>query len=78
MHVDQAFGDRQSEARTLLGGFDRIGALTERSEHDRDFILAMPEPVSLTLRYCPPDAVHPTFSQISPPCGVNLMEFDSR
>src|ERR1700736_3761363 len=39
---------------------------------------AMPEPVSLTLRYCPPDAVHPTFSQISPPCGVNLMEFDKR
>src|ERR1700686_458239 len=39
---------------------------------------AMPEPVSLTLRYCPPDAVQPTFSQISPPCGVNLIEFDSR
>ena len=39
---------------------------------------AMPEPVSLTLRYCPPEAVHPTFSQISPPCGVNLMEFDNR
>src|ERR1700716_1644958 len=39
---------------------------------------AMPEPVSLTLRYCPPDAVHPTFSQISPPWGVNLIEFDSR
>src|SRR6202012_5641271 len=39
---------------------------------------AMPEPVSLTLRYCPPDAVQPTLSQISPPCGVNLIEFDSR
>ena len=32
----------------------------------------------MTLRYCPPDAVQPTFSQISPPCGVNLMEFDNR
>src|SRR5882757_54263 len=39
---------------------------------------AMPEPVSLTLRYWPPEAVHPTFSQISPPCGVNLIEFDKR
>src|ERR1700730_12164919 len=39
---------------------------------------AIPEPVSLTLRYCPPDAVHPTFSQISPPCGVNLIEFDNK
>jgi len=39
---------------------------------------AMPEPVSLTLRYCPPDAVQPAFSQISPPCGVNLIEFDRR
>src|ERR1700709_341591 len=39
---------------------------------------AMPEPVSLTLRYWPPDAVQPTFNQISPPCGVNLIEFDNR
>src|SRR6201996_9847984 len=38
----------------------------------------MPEPVSLTLRYWPPDAVQPTLSQISPPCGVNLIEFDNR
>ncbi len=33
----------------------------------------MPGPVSLTLMYWPPEAVQPTFSQISPPCGVNLM-----
>src|ERR1700748_941678 len=39
---------------------------------------AMPEPVSLTLRYWPPDAVHPTFSQISPLWGVNLIELDNR
>ena len=32
----------------------------------------------MTLRYWPPEAVQPTFSQISPPCGVNLMAFDSR
>src|SRR5262249_40819079 len=38
----------------------------------------MPGPVSLTLRYCPPDAVHPTLSQISPPCGVNLMALPRR
>ena len=28
--------------------------------------------------YWPPEAVQPTLSQISPPCGVNLIEFDSR
>src|SRR6202035_3788823 len=33
----------------------------------------MPGPVSLTLMYWPPEAVQPTLSQISPPCGVNLM-----
>ena len=38
----------------------------------------MPGPVSLTLMYCPPEAVQPTLSQISPPCGVNLMALDSR
>src|SRR6516165_1788110 len=38
----------------------------------------MPEPVSLTLRYCPPDAVQPTFSHISPAWGVNLIELDNR
>src|SRR5437879_6037135 len=39
---------------------------------------AMPEPLSLTLRYCPPEAVQPTLSQISPPCGVNLIELDNK
>src|SRR6266702_4098829 len=39
---------------------------------------AMPEPVSFTLRYCPQVAVQPTLSQISPPCGVNLIELDSK
>src|SRR5580693_5684956 len=38
----------------------------------------MPGPVSLTLMYWPPDAVQPTLSQISPPCGVNLMALDNR
>ena len=38
----------------------------------------MPGPVSLTLMYWPPDAVQPTLSQISPPCGVNLIAFDRR
>src|SRR5262249_52923263 len=38
----------------------------------------IPEPLSLTLRYCPPEAVQPTLSQISPPCGVNLIELDKR
>src|ERR1700726_2332198 len=38
----------------------------------------MPGPVSLTLMYWPPEAVQPTFSQISPPCGVNLMALDKR
>ncbi len=28
--------------------------------------------------YWPPDAVQPTFSQISPPCGVNLIALDNR
>src|SRR5580700_7103129 len=38
----------------------------------------MPGPVSLTLMYWPPEAVQPTLSQISPPCGVNLMALDKR
>src|SRR6202034_3941975 len=38
----------------------------------------MPGPVSFTLMYCPPDAVQPTLSQISPPCGVNLMALERR
>src|SRR5580658_8240666 len=38
----------------------------------------MPGPVSLTLMYWPPEAVQPTLSQISPPCGVNLIALDSR
>src|SRR6202163_2057882 len=38
----------------------------------------IPGPVSLTLRYWPPEAVQPTLSQISPPGGVNLMAFDKR
>src|SRR5207248_1075524 len=42
MHVDQAFRDRQAEAGALLGGFDRIGALAERGQHDRDFVLRDP------------------------------------
>src|SRR5580704_10248891 len=37
-----------------------------------------PAPVSLTLMYWPPEAVQPTLSQISPPCGVNLMALDKR
>jgi len=28
--------------------------------------------------YWPPEAVQPTLSQISPPCGVNLMALDRR
>ena len=39
MHVDQALGDRQAEPCALFGRLDRIGALAERSQHDRDFIL---------------------------------------
>src|SRR6201999_4238258 len=39
---------------------------------------AIPEPVSLTLRYCPPEAVHPTLSQISPPCDVSLIALERR
>src|SRR5436305_6795290 len=39
---------------------------------------AMPDPVSLTLRYWPPDAVHPALSQISPPCGVHLTGVDNK
>ena len=42
MHVDQAFRDRQAEACALLGGFDRIGALAERGQHDRDFVFRDP------------------------------------
>src|SRR6266508_6218487 len=38
----------------------------------------MPGPVSLQLRYWPPDAVQPTLSQISPPGAVNLMALDKR
>src|SRR5580704_9071084 len=38
----------------------------------------MPGPVSFTLIYWPPDAVQPTLSQISPPCGVNLIALDRR
>ena len=38
----------------------------------------MPGPVSLTLKYCPPEAVQPTLIQMSPPCGVNLIALDSR
>ncbi len=38
----------------------------------------MPGPVSFTLTYCPPDAVQPALSQISPPCGVNLMALPRR
>src|SRR3974390_310091 len=38
----------------------------------------MPGPVSVTLMYWPPDAVQPTFSQMSPPCGVNLIALDSK
>jgi hypothetical protein len=38
----------------------------------------MPEPVSWTVKYWPPDAVQPTFTQISPPRGVNLMAFPKR
>ena len=38
----------------------------------------MPGPVSLTLMYWPPEAVQPTLSQISPPCGVNLIALDRR
>src|SRR5882757_2663821 len=38
----------------------------------------IPEPESFMLIYCPPDAVHPTLSQISPPGGVNLIAFPKR
>ncbi len=38
----------------------------------------MPGPVSFTLIYWPPEAVQPTLSQISPPCGVNLMALERR
>ena len=38
----------------------------------------MPGPLSFTLMYWPPDAVQPTLSQTSPPCGVNLIALDSR
>ena len=38
----------------------------------------MPGPVSLTLRYCPPEEVQPTLTPISPPCGVNLIALESR
>src|SRR5262249_19197315 len=38
----------------------------------------IPGPVSRTVRYCPPDAVQPALSQISPPCGVNLMALERR
>ena len=78
MQVDEIFGDRQAEAGALLGRLDRVGALTERGEHDRDLVFGMPGPLSLTLMYCPPAAVQPTLSQISPPCGVNLIALDSR
>src|SRR6185312_16274449 len=39
MHVDQAFGDRQPQARALFRRFDRVGALAERGQHDRDLVL---------------------------------------
>src|SRR5579864_5394135 len=38
----------------------------------------MPGPVSFMLTYWPPEAVHPALTQISPPCGVNLIAFDSK
>ena len=39
MQVDQVLGDRQAEAGALFGGFDRVRALAERGQHDRDFLL---------------------------------------
>ena len=79
VQVDQVLGDRQPEAGALFGRFDRVRALAERGQSTIGISSSgMPGPVSLTLMYWPPDAVQPTFSQISPPCGVNLMAFDSR
>src|SRR5579863_3255874 len=39
MHVDQAFCDRKAKTGALFCRLDRIGTLTERSKHDRDFVL---------------------------------------
>src|SRR5262245_57740951 len=39
MQLHQALRDRQSEAGALFGGLDRVRALAERGEYDRDFIL---------------------------------------
>ena len=39
VQVDEVLGDRQAEARALFGRFDRVRALAERSEHDRNFLL---------------------------------------
>src|SRR6202140_4264967 len=38
----------------------------------------IPGPVSLTLMYWPPEAVQPTFTHTSPPCGVNLIALDNK
>ncbi len=39
VQVDQTLDDRQAEAGALFGRLDRVGALPEGGEHDRDFVL---------------------------------------
>src|SRR5262245_38174896 len=78
MQLDQVFRDRQAQAGTLLGGFDRVRALAELGHDDVDLILRDARSGSLTLMYCPPDAVQPHLSQISPPGGVNFTAFDNK
>src|SRR5436190_14826206 len=45
MQVDQALGDRQTEPRALLGGFDRIRALSEIGENDRNLLFGNAGPI---------------------------------
>src|SRR5581483_9114453 len=44
MQVDQALGDGQTETGALFSRLDRVGALPERGQYHRDFLLGNPRP----------------------------------
>src|SRR5436305_14678856 len=47
VQIDQVLRDRQTKAGALFGRLDRVGALAERGEHDRDLVVGNARPVVL-------------------------------